>query len=123
MEEIFHAVRTKTGCRVTVKGKPIAKRLSWRNHSTTGFEWGFQGSGPAQLALAMLAHVFDKQFALEHYQCFKREKIAMIEGDEWYMEFDEMREWRKGHLACVFRNGQTTQLLFDQATQNGKGKQ
>ncbi len=32
-----------------------ALRLDLYNHSPTGFEWGYWGSGPAQLALAMLA--------------------------------------------------------------------
>lgn len=122
MEEIFHALRTATGAKVYVKGKSLAPRRNWRNHSPLGFEWGYEGSGPAQLALAMLGHVFDKAFALDHYQCFKREKLAQIEADEWYMEFDELREWRKHHLGCVIRNNETTKLLFDLATQNGKGK-
>lgn len=43
-------------------GHEVAKpaRLDSRtdlfNHSPTGFEWGYGGSGPAQLALAILAH-------------------------------------------------------------------
>lgn len=45
---------------VTVDGKPLPLRLDLRNHSPTGFEWGYSGSGPAQLALAILAHHFDE---------------------------------------------------------------
>ena len=33
-------------------------RLDLRNHSPTGFSWGYGGSGPAQLALAICADVF-----------------------------------------------------------------
>ena len=33
----------------------LPTRLDRRNHSPTGFEWGYNGSGPAQLALALLA--------------------------------------------------------------------
>src|SRR5262245_22144387 len=33
---------------------PLPLCLELRNHSPTGFEWGYGGSGPAQLALALL---------------------------------------------------------------------
>lgn len=42
-------------------GKPnrdLDPRLDLRNHSPTGFAWGYGGSGPAQLALAILADFF-----------------------------------------------------------------
>ena len=39
-------------------GEYILLRLDLVNHSPTGFEWGYGGSGPAQLAVAMLAHHF-----------------------------------------------------------------
>src|SRR5439155_2970286 len=40
---------------VSVNGVPLNPRLDLRKHSVTGFEWGYGGSGPAQLALALLA--------------------------------------------------------------------
>lgn len=43
---------------VLVDGRPLELRLDLCNHSPTGFEWGYGGSGPAQLALAILAHHF-----------------------------------------------------------------
>lgn len=47
------------------------------NHSPDGFEWGYSGSGPAQLALAILAKVTgDDQFAVKHHQQFKTDLIA-----------------------------------------------
>ena len=36
---------------------PLDMRLDLRNHSPTGFSWGYRGSGPAQLGLAICAHV------------------------------------------------------------------
>ena len=43
-----------------------------KNHSPDGFSWGYDGSGPAQLALAILLEITkDKQFALKNYQDFK----------------------------------------------------
>jgi hypothetical protein len=33
---------------------PLDPRCDLRNHSPTGFAWGYNGSGPSQLALALL---------------------------------------------------------------------
>ena len=53
-------------------GRPLNPRLDLYNHSPTGFEWGYCGSGPAQLALAILAdHLGDDRQALDVYQRFK----------------------------------------------------
>jgi hypothetical protein len=37
-----------------VSRKPLQERLDLWNHSPTGLEWGYAGSGPAQLALALI---------------------------------------------------------------------
>lgn len=50
-----------------------------RNHSPCGFSWGYGGSGPAQLSLAILLEVSgDKEFALKYYQEFKEEVVARL---------------------------------------------
>ena len=52
------------------------------NHSA-GFAWGYEGSGPAQLALAILLDFTgDEKLAMQHHQKFKREVIATIPQDE-----------------------------------------
>ena len=52
----YEGRRGKDGtCFVTVDGRNLDLRLDLFNHSPTGFEWGYAGSGPAQLALALLA--------------------------------------------------------------------
>jgi hypothetical protein len=62
---------------VSVNGKALDPRLDLRNHSPTGFAWSYPGSGPAQLALAILAdHTGDDEQALTLYQDFKRAFIA-----------------------------------------------
>ena len=69
---------------VTVNGIPLDPRLDLYNHSPTGFEWGYGGSGPAQLALAMLAsHFGDEAKALAIYQDFKREVVAGLPKRGW----------------------------------------
>src|ERR1017187_4015751 len=57
---------------VTVNGRLLNPRLDLYNHSPTGFEWGYCGSGPAQLALAILAdHLGEDIQAFNLYQRFK----------------------------------------------------
>ena len=48
--------------------RELQLQLEIRNHSPTGFEWG-DGSGPAQLALALLVDALSGDHAAEaHYQ-------------------------------------------------------
>ena len=69
---------------VTVDGRRLNPRLDLWNHSPSGFEWGYGGSGPAQLALAILAdHLGDDQEALNLYQRFKWAVIAELPRHQW----------------------------------------
>jgi len=71
---------------------PAASQELW-NHSPNGFEWGYDGSGPAQLALALLLDVIgDKYLALYHYQRFKGQRVALFE-DSWKMSTQVILEW------------------------------
>lgn len=65
---------------VTVNGKRFDPRPSQRvrHHSPNGFEWGYSGSGPAQLALAILLDATDGNVlvATEWYQTYKFQTVA-----------------------------------------------
>ena len=66
---------------VYLNGEPLSAAPSQRlmNHSPDGFAWGYGGSGPAQLALAvLLAAGMPEQRALELYQVFKADVIAVL---------------------------------------------
>lgn len=57
-------------------------RFDLRNHSPTGFESGYSGSGPAQLALAICADVLgDDEKAQTVYQGFKAACVAKLPRD------------------------------------------
>ena len=80
--------RADGGCVVTVSAGgntyALAPRLDLRNHSPTGFEWGYGGSGPAQLALALAADVLgDDEAALGVYQRLKFRVVGRLPGDGW----------------------------------------
>jgi hypothetical protein len=62
----YVGTRLDEGCEVYVvdvdgRRRPLATFEEIRNHSPDGFEWGYHGSGPAQLALAILADHFGPQ--------------------------------------------------------------
>src|SRR5215471_4277973 len=76
---------------VTVNGQPLNPRLDLWNHSPTGFEWGYGGSGPAQLALALLSdHLADEAETLALYQVFKRAIVANLPYQGWKLTSDEI---------------------------------
>jgi len=65
------------------------------NHSPDGFAWGYEGSGPAQLALALIYDATrDKEVALASYQNFKFKIVSSWPMDEkWEITDDKIREW------------------------------
>jgi hypothetical protein len=80
----YEGVRRFYAVDVTVDGRPLNPRLDLYNHSPTGFEWGYCGSGPAQLALAILAdHLGDDRQALNVYQRFKWAVVVELPLKHW----------------------------------------
>lgn len=73
-------------------------RNDLRNHSPTGVSWGYAGSGPAQLALALLADATgDDEIALQLYQEFKHRVVAGWPS-EWKITQSEILAWVAGAL-------------------------
>jgi len=62
------------------------------NHSPDGFNWGYGGSGPAQLALAILLLVLHEELAVNLHQEFKWEHIATLPQANFEIEID-LEEW------------------------------
>jgi hypothetical protein len=94
----------------TGESEPLDLRLDLRVHSPTGFSWGYHGSGPAQLALAILAHATgDDRPALIWYQSFKRHYVAnWPQGQPWRMDRAEVLAWVETHARISIRHGRTT---------------
>ena len=61
----------------------LPPRNDLRNHSPDGFEWGYGGSGPAQLALALVADCRGEEYCVPKiYQRVKR-AVAKLPHDGW----------------------------------------
>ena len=94
--KMYTGRRCPQGCVVWVidgngERKSLNPRRDLRNHSPTGFEWGYGGSGPAQLALAILAeHLGDDHTALNLYQRFKWACIGSIRSASWSLSGEEI---------------------------------
>jgi hypothetical protein len=86
----YRGHRGPAGCVVTVDGQTLRLRLDLRNHSPTGFEWGY-GGWPAQLALAILADALGDEAALKWYQRFKFAVVAALPAAEWTLTAGEVR--------------------------------
>ncbi len=98
-EAIYYGRRNTEGsCRVVVVEangtmRPLDPRLELENRSPTGFEWGYAGSGPAQLALALCADALgDDEAALSVFQRFKFAVVAHLHRSRpWSMTAAEVR--------------------------------
>lgn len=73
---------------------PLNPRLDLRRHSPTGFEWGYGGSGPAQLALAILADVTgDDEVALRLYMRFKFGVVSGLPKHGFLLPATDVEDW------------------------------
>jgi hypothetical protein len=93
---LYVGERTREGCRVWCQEEgreaELPLRLDLWNHSPTGFEWSYGGSGPAQLALALLAHALgDDERAVRLHQAFKGKVVAGLPREGWTLLVEEVR--------------------------------
>ena len=82
--------------KVMLNGKllnPVASQQVY-NHSPDGFNWGYCGSGPAQLALAILLETLAiPAWAVKYHQEFKSSVISKLPMDkDFYLRLD-LDEW------------------------------
>jgi len=76
-----------------IRPHPLPPRFDLDNHSPTGFAWGYGGSGPAQLALALLADALgDDKRALRLHQQFKwRVVLHLPTSTQWTLSAEQIR--------------------------------
>ena len=81
--KIFSSRKSDTGCVVELNNEgyltnlSLEKSLQIVGHSPDGFQWGYNGSGPAQLAAAILNEITDDpEITRSYYQMFKFDHVA-----------------------------------------------
>ena len=77
----------------TLEGEAHASVPHVARHSPTGIEWGYLGSGPADLALSVLSALTDDESARRLYQRFKAEVIARVPEAGGVLRAAEVRAW------------------------------
>jgi hypothetical protein len=111
------------------KMAPLPLRLDIINHSPTGFEWGYSWSGPAQLAVAILADWTGCDYpALALYQRFKAAAIAGLPEKHWSLTDNDLvrifetmckkRPWLD--RLAVLEDGPTVQIVDPYAEHPGE---
>jgi len=89
----YEGIRTGGAVDVMVDGRPLNPRLDLWNHSPSGFEWGYGGSGPAQLALALLADCLGNDgAALAAYQRYKDIIVSRLPYRGWTLTSREIQQ-------------------------------
>lgn len=88
----YEGERTLRGVKVTVDGMPLAPRFDLQTFSKTGFEWSYEGPGPRQLSLALLAdHLGDDARALRLSEGFMRHLVAYLDN-AWLLTSADINE-------------------------------
>lgn len=64
------------------------------NHSPNGFEWGYQGSGPSQLALAILLDLLENaEIAEKHHIAFRGHWIENVPREGGTFHSHDILDW------------------------------
>ena len=88
--KVYEGGRSLDGAVVTVDGKPLNPRFDLKTFSPMGFEWTYEGDGPRQLALALLAdHLGDDTKALAQTERFMREVVSVLDN-AWSLTGEEI---------------------------------
>jgi hypothetical protein len=87
--KLYEGGRGLAGAVVTVDGEALDKRHDLKRFSRE-FEWTYEGDGPRQLALAILAdHLRDDARALQLTEAFMRTIVAELDN-AWALTSDEI---------------------------------
>ena len=85
-----------TGPQPVLRGNdplPLDPSLDLVKHSPYGFNWGYGGDGPKQLALALLLDVTkNPKVALQFYHSFTSEFVSLW-PETWSITDDQIRNW------------------------------
>ena len=85
--KVYQGTRKDGVAQVTVDGQPLRPRPDLTSRGTSEFEWGYEGSGPTHLALAILAdYLGDDQQAGVHHRRFLEIVISQLEDGDWYLK-------------------------------------
>lgn len=102
--KVFHGRVHRHDCCIWYRGFKLELFLDEVNHSPTGFQWGYGGSGPAQTAyvvLRMALHELPSMtederifIAKRMYQKFKQDRVTTLCIDfDFDLPVEEVLKW------------------------------
>ena len=93
---VFKGHKTLLGSKYVTYGEvELPLRYDLFSQSKDGFDWGYNGSGPLQLAFSMLYQLSDKEFSRAYASKFANEVIKTFPSRDWVMSGSEVLEWIK----------------------------
>ena len=86
-------------CQVSLDGQRLhlEESLRYCSKSPTGFNWGYGGSGPSQLAHEVCRKLYGLKIAGQVFHAFKFRFITTITGDSFDMTLD-LAEFNAAHV-------------------------
>lgn len=94
--KIYIGKREKEGCCIYENGRKIELEPSYniKQHSPTGFEWGYRGAGPHQLALAILLDFTGNEMrALSYHNQFVEDFVVNFPQDGFVLTGIDLAVW------------------------------
>tara|TARA_Y100000310_G_C20614302_1_gene779779 strand:+ start:685 stop:1068 length:384 start_codon:yes stop_codon:yes gene_type:complete len=84
----------------------LTPEKSWEinKYSPDGFEWGYSGSGPRQLALALLLEHYNKKIAKKLSLEFLKNVVSFFDEENWLMSEEDI---------CAFVDSDKNDKFFD----------
>ena len=113
----YRTGQTGGGCLVTVVDEagdqvvlPLSPIIRGREvrHSPDGFQWGYSGSGPTELARAILVRLYPDDDRVRHPRCYRHFRdfaISRVKSDEFELKEDVARSWYEQWLASPEQQG------------------
>lgn len=96
--KVYEGGRFLEGASATVDGRPLDARFDLTTFSSAGFEWTYEGDGPRQLSLALLAdHLGDDQMALAKCEQFMIDVVANLDN-AWRLTSEAIDAGLQGEL-------------------------
>ena len=92
--KVIRGIASEYALYVDGKKIPLAQSLKIREHSPTGFNWGYGGSGPSQTALAICLLYLDAEQAQRAYQYFKQDLVSTLpQGEDFVLNGAFVEGW------------------------------
>ncbi len=101
---VFKGHKTLLGAKyVTYAEVELPLRYDIFAKSSTGFDWGHNGSGSMQLAFSILYQLSDKDIATKHFAKFTQEVVKKLNSRDWILSANDVLKWLDKNEESVYK--------------------